>query len=484
MSENKTENNEKTVSKEKPIGFLRKLKTAWQQREKLGDANQERELAAFLPAALEIQATPPHPLARWLTWSLIVLLVIGIVWACMGKVNIVASAEGKIIPSSRVKQIQPLEKAIIKNILVKEGQYVKQGDPLIELDNTLTFADQTRLESEVIMTERNLAVNGAFLALLALPEAQQKLLNFDQVMQDKTNADYLLYKKILWQQWQQYWSQKQALENALVRTDAERAAVKSEIKKLVQTLPVITQRAKKVKTLLVKNYASEDEYLTLEQERIVTEQDLVSERHRLKQLDASYKEIQQQMKTEAAQTKSEQLTKMAEYQRQLTTLNKEYTKASALNAKQILYAPVAGHIQELAANTIGGVVTEAQQLMLIVPDDEQLEVEVFLENKDIGFVREGMTAEIKIHTFPFTKYGIIDGEILTVSDDATLDDQRGLIYGMRLLMKQDTINVHGKPVKLIPGMSVTAEVQTGYRRIIEFFMAPLLRYKKEGLRER
>ncbi|OEG75266.1 hypothetical protein BEL05_02090 [Shewanella colwelliana] len=95
-----------------------------------------------------------------------------------------------------------------------------------------------------------------------------------------------------------------------------------------------------------------------------------------------------------------------------------------------------------------------------------------------------MTAEIKIHTFPFTKYGIIDGEVTSVSNDATVDEQRGLIYGMRLKMKQSTIMVEGKEIKLMPGMAVTAEVQTGKRRIIEFFMAPLLRYRQESIRER
>jgi hemolysin D len=141
-------------------------------------------------------------------------------------------------------------------------------------------------------------------------------------------------------------------------------------------------------------------------------------------------------------------------------------------------------VQELTVNTVGGVVTDAQQLMLIVPDEVQLEVEVFLENKDIGFVEEGMPAEIKVHTFPFTKYGLIGGEVTMISDDATVDEQRGLIYGMQLAMAKNTIGVNGKSVKLMPGMAVTAEVQTGKRRVIEFFMAPLLRHKQESIRER
>jgi len=194
--------------------------------------------------------------------------------------------------------------------------------------------------------------------------------------------------------------------------------------------------------------------------------------------------VKHQLQTLTAQTTSQTLQDMTEVQRQIASLDEELTKATDLNNKQILYAPVEGQVQELAINTVGGVVTEAQQLMLIVPSEEQLEVEVFLENKDIGFVHEGMPAELKIHTFPFTKYGVIDGEVTTVSDDATVDEQRGLIYGMHLLMKKNTIWVDNKEVRLMPGMAVTAEVKTGTRRIIEFFLAPLLRHGNESLRER
>ena len=475
------------------MSLFSKFKDAWQNRDKLGDQHHDREMAQFLPAALEIQATPPHPLARWLAWSLMALVLLGIAWAAMGKVNIVASAEGKIIPSSLVKQIQPLEKAVVKAILVKEGQYVQQGDALIELDNTLTRADQSRLSAELDTLQRNLTVSQSLLDLLSKPVKEQQNLNYDQLTfasssvipaQAGIQKTDTLYKQLLWQQWQQYWSQKQTLQHSLTRTQAEQAGSRAQIDKLQQTLPIITQRVEKIQNLVKKNFASEDEYLTLKQERIEQTQNLKSEQQRLKQLQASQQEIEQQIQSLSAQTQTEQLTQITDYQRQIAALNEELIKAKDLNAKQVLYAPTSGRVQELAVSTIGGVVTEAQKLMLIVPDEEQLEVEVFLENKDIGFVQEGMTAEIKIHTFPFTKYGIIDGEVSTVSDDATLDEQRGLIYGMRLLMKQNTLNVEGKTVKLIPGMAVTAEMQTGHRRIIEFFLAPLLRYKEEGLRER
>ena len=464
------------------------LKDAWKNREKLGDENHTREMAAFLPAALEIQQSPSNPLAKWISRTLIALFLLGLVWACLGKVNIVASAEGKIIPSSRIKKVQPLQVSVVKNIMVKEGQYVKKNQALIELDNTLTQADEQRLVGELLSARLNLSVSQALLNLLDLKKKQQSLVNFSDLNLDVkeivSEKETILHKRHLWQQWLQYKAQLQGLNSGLIRTKAENATTREIIIKLQKTLPIIERRALTMKNLYDKNFASEIDYLELEQERIERKQDLAAEKQRMNQLIAAEAEAVQQIHAMNAQVKAEKIAEITEIKRQIAVLNEELAKAADTHSKQILYSPVSGQVQSLAINTIGGVVTEAQELMLIVPDAEQLEVEVFLANKDIGFVRKGMSAEIKIHTFPFTKYGVIEGDIITISDDAILDEKRGLIYGMHLLMASNSILVNGRDVKLMPGMAVTAEVQTGERRIIEFFMAPLLRYKEESIRER
>ncbi len=467
------------------MSFFTVLKDAWQNRHAMGDDNNTRELAAFLPAALEVQHAPPNPLAKWLGRSLIVLFTLGIIWAMVGEVNIVASAEGKIIPSSRVKQIQPLEKAVVKSILVTEGQNVSQGQALIELDSALTGADENRLRSELHSMELQLAISQGLLTLLEQGEANITFNTLDFNSSGNTpELEQQLHKRQLWQKWQHYQSQHHNLQSNLVEIKAQQAGSRELISKLQQTLPIISKRTNTMKGLYDKKLIAETEYLILEQQRIEQTQDLAAEHHRLRQLKASENGIKEQLNTLKAQTKGDTLTQMTDLQRQLSSLQEELTKASDLNAKQILYAPVSGQVQELAINTVGGVVMEAQQLMLIVPSEQNLEVEVFLENKDIGFVQEGMEAEIKIHTFPFTKYGLIDGTVTTVSDDATVDEQRGLIYGMHLLMKKNTIQVDNREVKLMPGMAVTAEVKTGTRRIIEFFLTPLLQHGRESLRER
>nr|VFK19808.1 MAG: hemolysin D [Candidatus Kentron sp. LFY] len=467
------------------------LKDAWKNRDKMGDAKQSRELAAFLPPALEIQESPPNPLARWLAWSLLALVLIAIGWAILGRVNVVASAEGKIIPSSRVKQVQPLEKGVVKAILVNEGEYVTQGQSLIELDATLTSADQNRLQTELHSTEWNLAVNRALLTQIERATAgqgNQKPIQRHQLSltapSSTTTRERRLYRHLLWQAWRQYWSQYQSLQGNLRKTQAQQAVSREIITKLEQTLPIVTKRARMLQKLHKKSFASEADYLEAEQERIQTRQDLAAEKQRQKELLAAESEAREQINAHIAQSSTTLLTQITDQQRKMAALREELIKATDRNDKQILHAPVAGRVQELAINTVGGVVTEAQQLLLIVPDEEQLEVEVFLENKDIGFVREAMPAEIKIHTFPFTKYGVIDAEITNVSDDAILDEQRGLLYRMQLRMVKNTIRINGKAVKLQPGMAVTAEVRTGKRRIIEFFLAPLLRAKSESIRER
>ena len=168
----------------------------------------------------------------------------------------------------------------------------------------------------------------------------------------------------------------------------------------------------------------------------------------------------------------------------MATLTQEGIKAESRNRLMTLVAPVDGTVQQLAVHTVGGVVTEAQALMVVVPADEVMEVEAFLENKDVGFVNAGQAAVVKIETFPFTKYGTVPATVAHVSDDAIADENKGLVYATRVRLGKTTIQVDERTVNLSPGMAVTVEIKTGQRRVIEYFLSPLLQYKDESLRER
>ncbi|MCG7926932.1 MAG: HlyD family type I secretion periplasmic adaptor subunit [Candidatus Thiodiazotropha taylori] len=462
---------------------VERLKEAWRNRHALGDKENDRTLNAFLPSALEIQETPPNPLTRWLAKSIIVLLVIGVIWSIYGEVNIVASAEGKILPGSRVKVIQPLQKGVVKTILVREGEYVNQGQPLVELDSTLTGADVSKLKHELLNAEMKMAVNLALLKRLKNKEnLSNELANIDQ--SDGDSPRYLYFNNLLQEKWIQIKANELSLINAKEAIEAEYKATKIELEKLRKTLPIAEKRVSIVKGLHKKQFATEIEFLQLEQERIQQTHQLAAEKQKLKQLEATKKQSQQKIKFVKAETRANLLAEITEYRREVSSLQQELEKANDINKRQVLYAPVSGHIQELGITTHGGVVTDAQSLMKIVPDEDRLIVEVLVENKDIGFIKKNMSAEIKIHTFPFTKYGVIEAEVKNISDDAIIDEKRGLLYGLLLEMSKKNILVNGVEVRLLPGMQVTAEMKIGKRRLIEYFLSPLLRHGKESLRER
>lgn len=463
------------------------VKLIWKKRKYLGESSNQAYLAEFYPAALEVQETPPNPLARWVSRCLILLFSLTLLWACFSDVDVVASAEGKIIPSTRVKQIQPLEKAVVSRILVSEGQFVSQGQSLVELDATQTQADQSRLTGEMINAEYELAMQLKFIDLLNLDSlAQDNVTATDlQVVNGRSDAvKALLYSQMLAQKWQAYRAEIASNQNAAEGVLSQQRFTMAMIQKLESTLPIIEKRAKDLKALYTKQFTTEQDYLEAEQERIQVTQDLIAERERLQQMEANYREAKEKTKFYIARTKQENMARIAELQNMLSSVAEELNKATSRNNRYVLYAPVSGFVQQLQISTVGGVVTDAQQLMLIVPEDDELEAEVFLKNQDIGFVTKGMPAEIKVHTFPFTKYGVIDGVIESVYDDAVIDEKQGLLFGMRVKLKQSSLVVQGKEVKLKAGMGVTSEVKTDKRRVIEYILSPMIRHKKESLRER
>ena len=434
----------------------------------------ERTRLQFLPAALEVQHSPPHPLARWLGIGIILFFSLAIAWGVFGKVDVVAMAEGKIIPSARIKEIQPLEKGIVKEILVREGQSVKAGDALIVLDGTSSSAARDRLANELQAMQDMLLLEQSFLARLentaevtrsAMPELQEKLLE---------------------QQWQQYNARLAALRSQREHRIAEKQANSETIIKWQNTLPMISQRVNGLKQLAGKKLVAENQYLELEEIRITQQQDLAAARARDAQLVAAIAECEQQIAALTAQTHAETLARIADAGRQRNSLHQQLKQAKDLDDRQVLYAPVSGQVQDLTMHTVGGVVLEAQLLMRIVPDDSPLEVEAWLPNQDIGFVQENDRAIIKVHTFPFTRYGTINATVTRISDDAVADnkDKNRLFFGMSLLLEKNTLPVDGREVRLAPGMQVTVEIMTGERRLVEYFLSPLQKHLQESGRER
>lgn len=442
----------------------------------------KKEELEFLPAALEIQETPPLPISRYILLAIILFFTIAVIWASIGEVDIVGVAQGKIIPSGKVKIIQPLETGVVRNILVKEGEHVQAGQALIELDTTLAGADHASVKEQQLALKLDRASVLTVLASLSDSQPISPAL-FDELT-DATPEQVRVQKERARSRLNEYQARIEALKEERQQRQSERNAVSQRIEQLDATIPLITERAKSLEDMVKKDMMPRVQWLELEQERIEQVKERDVQKNNLASLNAAMANINQRLSAQKAEFETQLLTELADAENRIAAFEQEKVKAEKRVTLQKLVAPVSGKVHQLAVHTIGGVVTPAQELMHIVPDDDAVEVEAWLPNKDIGFVHEGQVAEIKVETFPFTKYGVIDGEVLNVSNDATPDERLGLVYAMRVKMHKTIMQVEEKIINLTPGMAVTVEVNLGKRRLIEYLLSPLLRYKDESVRER
>ncbi len=459
--------------------YAKIFRHAWSRRKEMDSPDLHRHEAQFLPAALALRDTPVHPAPRTALWLIMAFALIALLWAVFGRVDVVATAVGKIIPNDRTKVIQPVETAVVKTIHVRDGQQVQPGQVLIELDATTAAADSERLRSESLTARLEARRAQALLIALANGAAPQL-----KPLAGADAARMLTEQSQAAGEYQEYQARRLQLEAEISRRRAELQATLDQVAKLEQTAPIARQRAQDYQRLVKENFISRHGYLEREQARIEQEQDLAASRSKVTEIRAALMEAQRQQNTLAAEIRSQLLDQLNLATQKAASLEQELVKAEQRNRLMTLTAPVAGTVQQLAVTTVGGVVTPAQPLMVIVSRENVLEVEAMLPNKDIGFVNAGQDAEIKIETFPYTKYGTLHGTITQVSSDAIQDEKRGLIYSTRVKLARDTLRVENKTVRLTPGMAVTVEIKTGTRRVIEYFLSPLMQATSESIRER
>src|SRR5712672_269193 len=457
------------------------------------------EELAFLPAALEIVETPPSPIGRAIGAAIIVLFCAALVWAWWGTIDIVASATGKIVPSIRVKVIQPFETGVVRAIRVQDGQVVRAGDVLIELDPTVNAAERDHLRNDLLAEQLNIARLRA-----ALAGGDDPVADFTPPV-DADPALISTQRQLLLNQVTEHRAKIAALSRQQAQKEAEHATTAATVHKLETLIPVIQPRVDIRKTLMDKELGSKLTYFETLQLLVEQQEELSVQKshlHAAEAAAAAIRETRSQAVAEYRRTLSDELAKA---EQKANGLTQDLIKAEQKTRLQQLAAPVDGVVQQLAIHTVGGVVTAAQSLLVVVPSDSRLEVEAMVSNRDIGFVQTGQRAEIKIDTFNFTRYGLLQGEVLSVSQDAIIRDRqqdrsgdRGLgtqsdtsepkgqelNYSARVSLDRTQMQIDDRMVNLSPGMAVTVEIKTGSRNILNYLLSPLLRYRQETLRER
>jgi len=424
----------------------------------------------FLPEAVEIEETPPSPFGRILLWTVVLLTVVAFLWSYFGKVDEEVVARGKVIPDGMVKVIQPRDTGVIRAIHVEEGQRVKEGDLLIELDPTIT-------QAEVESSERSLRINRYDMERLKAELRGEEIRGTG-----KDHDKLLLLQKDLKQARESEHKAKVAsLELVISQKRTALLSAEESIIKLEKTVELVSKQEEALRQLAEKGYASMMEHLQRQKELVRSEKELNEQRRLAEQIQDSLKEAEKNLEALKKERERSILSEIVEKEKAITLLEGEFTKASKRSQLERLYSPVNGTVHGLATHTIGGVVTSAQPIITIVPEGTPLVVEAMALNKDIGFIHPGQKAELKLDTFPFQKYGTIDAELFYVSPDAQEDQKIGLVYKIKLKPKRLFIRVKDKNISITPGMAVTAEIKTGERRVIEFFISPFIKYVDESL---
>ncbi len=467
--------------------FIQRYTTVWRNvwsvRDQLDPPKRDEDERAFLPAHLELTETPLSAAPKWAARLIMLFALIALAWSLIGKMDIVAVAQGKTTPGSRSKIIQPLETAVVKNIAVKNGEHVKAGQLLVKLSGIGSDSDYTQ-SSQALQAARLTKLRQEAV-LAAVEKRQSPVLDKEQAAQWQLPDDGVAAATVLAQNQYQAWQTQDAqLQASLRGHEAELRSLAAQVRKLEQVGKIESKRTVDFKELLAQNFISQHAYYEQESKLIQNQNDLASQRSQMQQVQESIRQAQENRLLNSQSLQRDTRDALRQTNEQIEQLSGQTDKAQQRQQLMTLKSPVSGTVQQLATHTIGGVVTAAQPIMVVVPDEEQMEIEALLPNKDIGFVKPGQEVVIKIESFPYTRYGYLTGKVKSVSFDAIEHEQLGLVFAVLITLDENYLMIDGQKVNLTGGMNVTAEIKTGKRRVIDYLLSPLQTKVDESLKER
>lgn len=439
---------------------------------------------AFHPPLIRLQQAAPNPQGRRVLWAILGLIAFLILWALVGRLDIVAVAEGKLVPASYLKIVQPSEAGIVKEILVREGETVRAGQVLMRMDALITEADLAAIAAEHARRRLQLARIDAELG--------------DKSFQPEVQAPATLVREAA----AQYQANRDALAAALaeersrlVKAQQELAAARQQKERLEAVLPHYREQDNAYEQLVKEGFAGTLMGSDKRRERIEKEQELATQGYLIASAQASIDQSQKKLKQIEADYVRQLHAERHEAQAQLDKLTQELQKQQHRRELLELKAPQDGVIKDLATHTSGTVVQPGTVLASLVPREEKLKAEVWVSNEDIGFVRTGQPVKLKFATYPFQKYGMGQGIVEHVSADAQSEEeardkglqgvgQRPLRYKALVALDSNALEVDGVKYPLSVGMHTTAEILLGERTVAEYLLSPVKKAWHEAGRER
>lgn len=436
------------------------------------------EETAFLPAALEIVERPVSPTARWTARTLLLLLVLICLWLVFGKVDVVASASGRLVPADNVKLIQSAQGGVVRAIHVRDGQQVRAGQVLIELDPTVSAAEVAQARQALQTAELNAARARAILAAL---DGHGLQFASPPGVSAEIAANHLALARA------RLAEIEAGSSGASSNRDAAQAARNEALidaARLNETLPLLDEQIAANETLLARGYVSRLRVIEMRRQR------LSAARDRDRALETARRATAQLAAAGSAGTQGRSeargriLTELATAEADAGVRREELNKALQRSRSQQLRAPVDGAVAQLVAHTIGGVIEPTRPIMVVVPANAPLVMEARLLNRDAGFVSVGQSVAVKVEAFPFTRFGTAAGRVESISSDAIEDQRLGLVYVARVRLNEGVINRGDQVVRLAPGMAATADIRTGQRSLLHYLWDPISSSIESSLRER
>lgn len=442
-------------------------RTALAEDRASAQARVRRTEGEFLPAALEIIERPVSPTARLTAWLLIGGLILIIAWAIIGKVDVVASAPGRLVPVNNVKLVQSSEGGVVRAILVRNGQKVRKGQVLVELDPTVSGAEVEQARRALQAAQLDVAREQAVLSAL-----DGRGLKFEAPT--GVGVEIIATQRELAAA--EFASAEASIAGRGADVTAARAARQEALvqaAKLNETLPLLDEQLNAYEGLLTKGYAAKLKVVELRRQRLAALKDRDAALAAAARAQAQSSGAGTQLQQSRAEVRAGMLERIAKAQLDARLRYEELVKSEQRSRLQRLVAPADGTVAQLSVHTIGGVAEAAKPLMVIVPSDGALIAEVQILNKDVGFVQLGQPVSLKLEAFSFTRFGTISGTVESLGSDAVEDERLGLVYPARIRIGSNAIDRGDRIVKLTAGLSLTADIKTGRRRIVSYLLGPI-----------
>lgn len=436
------------------------------------------EEADFLPAALEVAERPVSPTGRVVAWVSMIGLAIAIVWTVFGRVDVVASAPGTLIPTGNIKLVQSPGTGVVRAIYVRNGDFVRKGQALLDLDPTIVGADLAAAEKALATAELDIARSRAIADALA-----GKGLRF--VAPAGTPPEIAdTQRRLIAAQLAEIEASAASLASARTTALSDANAARANAARLADTVPILDRQIERMNRLDAKGYAPGQRLLEMQRQRRAEAGEREVALTQIARGEAEARKAGEQIRETRETALRTALADLAKAEGEAILRREEVTKARQMNRFQRLVAPVDGTVQQMEVHTVGGVVEAAKPLMTVVPARGALEVQAKVLNKDIGFIRAGQEAAVKLEAFSFTRYGAVPGRVARISRDAVQDKDLGLVYIVTVTLDRSFVDADGRRYALAPGLAATVDVKTGTRRIVSYLISPLQTSISQAGRER